>query len=118
MAFINSGVIAGLISIPIVGVGLSIIYFIIHLISAPFMVLVSSLLGRETRKITQEEINLQAIEAMKAEDERERTEFHEQMIKKNIAEGWTPSEAEEITKEIEETLYENSDKEGGKLPPT
>lgn len=45
MAFINSGVIAGLISILIVGVGLSIIYIIIHIVAAPYMLLVGSLLG-------------------------------------------------------------------------
>ena len=45
--FLNAGVVPGLISIPVVGISLGIVYLIIHVIATPYIVLVSSLLGKE-----------------------------------------------------------------------
>lgn len=44
MAFINDGVIAGLISIPVVGIILAVIAFVIHILAMPYMALVAFLL--------------------------------------------------------------------------
>jgi hypothetical protein len=49
-AFINAGVIAGLVSIPIVGICLAVFYFLVHIIATPYSALVSSLLGTEKRR--------------------------------------------------------------------
>ena len=49
MAFLNAGIVAGLISIPIVGVILAITYIVIGVLVMPYTALVGSLLGAKKK---------------------------------------------------------------------
>ena len=90
--FIDGGVVAGLISIPIVGVILLIVYMIIHLLAVPYMGIVGVLIGNKQREVSfweSEEEKQEALNAHKLEMEH----IREQLIKAYIAQGMTEKEA-------------------------
>ena len=109
MAFINAGVIAGLISIPIVGVILAITYIIIHLLTMPYILLVHSLLENKKQELNLREIkNQKVIENRRAEFEGEMAHIHYQLKKAYMGQGMTEQEADDKVKQDEEEIYANS----------
>ena len=109
MAFINTGVVAGLISIPIVGIILAIIGFIIHILATPYTFLTSWLLEGEERK---KQLALQRIQeqedkkARSLEFEKEMAYIRHQWKKSYIAQGMSEEEAEIRVKKEEEAMHE------------
>jgi len=90
--FIDGGIVAGLISIPIVGVILLIVYMIIHLLAVPYIGLVRPLIESREREVSfweSEEEKQEALNAHKLEMEH----IREQLIKAYIAQGMTEKEA-------------------------
>lgn len=84
-AFMDAGIVAGLISIPIAGVSLGIIYFIIHIVAIPYMSLTSLLLGKEkTTAVNQQEINELAMEADRKKYEAEEDKSLRQMLSEDM----------------------------------
>jgi flagellar basal body-associated protein FliL len=99
--FINNGVIAGLVSIPIAGICLAVFYFLVHIIAIPYSALVSSLLGTEKRQreLWERQRKEQEAEMLGAEDLKWQSE-----TRKTLAElGMTTQEIEnEMIKHDEE----------------
>jgi hypothetical protein len=90
--FIDGGIVAGLISIPIVGVILLIVYMIIHLLAVPYIGLVRPLIESREREVSfweSEEEKQAAIKVHKLEMEH----IREQLIKAYMAQGMTEEEA-------------------------
>ena len=96
--FLNGGVIAGLIAIPIAGISLFIIGMVIHIVASPYMILVSSLLERvKLTTAEREQLNYSA--------EVSATQHSEFVLeeKKNLSKlGMTPQQIDEWLRQNEE----------------
>lgn len=119
MAFINAGVVAGLISIPIVGISLAIIGFIIHILATPYMLLVSFLLQDKRGKVKWER-ELEEIwdnydRQLATDDMNKRAEIEWRIHhwRRFMEDGLSPKEADKQTRALDyevwkEMKYEES----------
>jgi hypothetical protein len=114
-AFINAGVIAGLISIPVTGICLAVFYLLVHVIATPYSALVSSLLGTEKRQRElwerqrkEQEAEMLADEHLKGDSERRKALSKLGMTSQEIEDKMIKSD-EEIDKGVVE-MFRNQNK--------
>jgi hypothetical protein len=107
--FIEGGIIAGLISIPIVGIIIGVIAIVIHLVAAPYGASVYFLLGKnekKERKILWKQAEKEYLEAEHAKYQIEQAHNLEGLKRSYIAQGLTEEEADRRVNEFKESLNE------------
>ena len=104
MAFIDAGVIAGLISIPIVVACLTVTYIVIHLLVIPYMVVVNSLLGKRKERLR--EIDAQYfVEKRNAEFEKDIAHIQSQLKKTYMERGMAEQAADNKARQDLEKIH-------------
>jgi hypothetical protein len=107
--FMEGGIIAGLISIPIVGVIIAVVSIILHFIAIPYTALVALLLGKteeKEREIKRKQAEKEYLEAERAKYQIEQVHNLEALKRSYIAQGLTEEEANRKVNEFKESLDE------------
>jgi len=107
--FAEGGIIAGLISIPIVGAIIAVVSIILHFIAIPYTALVALLLGKteeKEREIKRKQAEKEYLEAEHAKYQIEQAHNLEALKRSYIAQGLTEEEANRKVNEFKESLDE------------